>query len=102
MARSLLHTFADSKHFEDRRGKAYAQPITERINVKYTLIFTSDFPPYAVSHYHSLIHDRLCLTTSLKEWESTIMEYVFFSPSKSLVWLLIFVCSVGKASNETT
>lgn len=44
MARSLLHTFADSKHFEDRRGKAYAQPITERINVKYTFIFNAEYP----------------------------------------------------------
>lgn len=44
MARSLLHTFADSKHFEDRRGKAYAQPITERINVKYTFISTAEYP----------------------------------------------------------
>ena len=33
MARSLLHTLSESKHFEDRRGKPYAQPITERINV---------------------------------------------------------------------
>ena len=33
MARSFLHTFSDSKYFEDRRGKPYAHPITERINV---------------------------------------------------------------------
>lgn len=70
MARSLFHTYSDSKHFEDRRGKGYAHPITERINVCRVLstklhILTCKF---------SLIHAQLYLTIFQKALVNITME----------------------------
>jgi hypothetical protein len=72
MARSLLHTFSDSKHFEDRRGKGYAQPITERINVCTRLILDHSFAQSLYSLF-SLIHGLSFHITFRRVLASTIM-----------------------------
>ncbi|TDL20230.1 histone deacetylase [Rickenella mellea] len=69
MARSLLHTFSDSKHFEDRRGKGYAQPITERIKSHSRPIVSYYFPKGVGEHHYGERHPmkphRLTLTNAL-------------------------------------